>query len=371
MRYADSVKWLAIVAASVGVIAVVLSGAPASAALIGYWKLDETTGTTASDSSGNAHNGTLLDGAAWDVGGILDGAIGLDGFNDRIHVPYHVDLTYTGGDLTLSTWVYVNPGETGGWLISKPWHGSGQYNFGIYVTGSTNMAVSFRLANAALPAVQPPPPEPQVPDYRRSVILSTPSSTLAQGAWHHVAAVVDTANNMSIYVDGSLAATGTNTITDWLSGAGWTGTNSSLPLALGTLYPYAAPWAGVASYSLDGKLDDVAIWNDALDGAKIKSIYNVPTTLGLSYDLADMMQLWSIYDDGSGGFGIVDGMPWWYTDELPGTPAAPGGAYFHDDIMYVVLGSGVGLRTPEPSSLIMALWALVVLAGRRRRNTCP
>lgn len=365
MRQADSIRRIAIVGAGVGVVAVVLSGVPASAALVGYWKLDETTGTTASDSSGNGRNGTLMDGPTWDADGVLDGAIGLDGLNDRIHVPYHVDLTYTGGNLTLSTWAYVNPGETSARLISKPWHGSGQYN---YVLGVSGTSASFSLANAALPAVQPPPPAPQVPDYRRSVTLSTSSSTLAQGAWHHIAAVADSANNMAIYVNGSLAATRTSTITDWLSGAEWTGSDTKTVLALGTLYPYGPGWGGVAGFSLDGKLDDVAIWNDALDAVKIKSIYNVPTTLGLSYDVDDMVELWSVFDTGPGGFGIVKGMPWWYTDELPGTPADPGGAYTYDDIMYVVLGSGVGLRTPEPSSLSMALLGLVLLALRRRRS---
>jgi hypothetical protein len=361
MRYVDSMRWVTIVGVSVGVVALVLSGTRVSAALIGYWKLDETTGATASDSSGNGRNGTLLDGPTWDAGGVLGGAIGLDGLNDRIHVPYHVDLTYTGGDLTLSTWVYVNPAETQGWLISKPWHSNGQYNFGIYVTGSTNMAVNFRLANAAQP------PAGGATDYRQTATLST-ANTLTKGAWHHVAAVADSANNMAVYVDGSLAATRTNPISDWLSGAGWTGTNSNLPLALGTLFPYPAPWTGAASHALDGKLDEMAVWNDALDGAKIVSIYNVPTTLGLSYDLGDMMALWSIFDAGPGGFGIIDGMPWWYTDDLPGTPPAPGGAYVHDGIMYVVLGPGVGLKIPEPTSLLMALVAIVVLTARRPKR---
>ncbi len=345
MRYVDPMKRAATPGLCLTAVVIVMATAPASAALVGYWKLDETAGTTAADSSGNNHNGELKDGPAWDAGGVLDGAIGLDGLNDRIHVPYDVDLTYTGGDLTLSTWVYVNPGETGGWLISKPWHGSGQYNYGIYLTGGENMAVSFRLANAALPAVQPSPPEPPVPDYRRSVTLSTSSSTLIQGSWHHVAAVADTASNMTVYFDGSLAATRTNTITDWLSGTEWTGSNSNLPLAVGTLYPYPSPWAGVASHALDGKLDDVAIWSDALDATKIKSIYNVPTTLGLSYDLGDMMQLWSIHDAGAGAVGSVDRIPWQYTSSLPGTPPAAGGAYTHGDAMYVVLGAGTGLTS--------------------------
>src|SRR6185503_13098498 len=36
--------------------------------LVGWWKLDETEGTLASDSSGNGHNGTLLAGPTWTTG---------------------------------------------------------------------------------------------------------------------------------------------------------------------------------------------------------------------------------------------------------------------------------------------------------------
>jgi len=45
-----------------------------SAELVVHWKLDETSGTTAFDSSENGYNGTLTGGPAW-VDGKIDGAL--------------------------------------------------------------------------------------------------------------------------------------------------------------------------------------------------------------------------------------------------------------------------------------------------------
>ncbi len=66
------------------------------AGLIGWWKLDETEGTTASDSSGNGHDATLHGDPKWQPsGGKVGGALQFDGDDD------YAD---TGYDDSLSTW---------------------------------------------------------------------------------------------------------------------------------------------------------------------------------------------------------------------------------------------------------------------------
>lgn len=47
----------------------ITSAHPAYAHLTGYWRFDEGTGTTAGDSSGNGHDGTLENGPSWVRGG--------------------------------------------------------------------------------------------------------------------------------------------------------------------------------------------------------------------------------------------------------------------------------------------------------------
>jgi len=57
------------------VLCLTLTG-PASAGLVGWWKFDDGSGTTATDSSSNGNDGTLEGGAQW-VAGQLGGAIQL------------------------------------------------------------------------------------------------------------------------------------------------------------------------------------------------------------------------------------------------------------------------------------------------------
>jgi hypothetical protein len=61
------------------------AGNPADATLIGWWKLDETSGTVARDASDNGHDGTLRGNPTWTAGKI-DGAIQLDGDGDYVDI---------------------------------------------------------------------------------------------------------------------------------------------------------------------------------------------------------------------------------------------------------------------------------------------
>ena len=112
----------------------------------------------------------------------------------------------------------------------------------------------------------------------------------------------------------------------------------------------------------------MGVWSDALDAPQVRTIYTVPTALGLAYDAGDMTALWEIYD--SAGAGTIKGIPWQYRGSLPGSPT-PGYAYVYDGIMYVALGNGTGLAAvPEPSTFALATLGLLGLAfyGRRRRR---
>src|SRR5437870_5241733 len=59
---------------------------------VAHWKLDDGSGSTAADATGNGHTGTLLNGPAWTPSGILDGALGFDGTNDQVQIPYDAAL---------------------------------------------------------------------------------------------------------------------------------------------------------------------------------------------------------------------------------------------------------------------------------------
>ncbi|MFC1633351.1 LamG-like jellyroll fold domain-containing protein [Planctomycetota bacterium] len=85
------------------VLGLLLTGAgdKANAALVGWWKLDETSGIVARDASGNGHNGTLKGDPQW-VAGQVDGALKLDGEGDYVDIG---SVGISGVDLrTLAGW---------------------------------------------------------------------------------------------------------------------------------------------------------------------------------------------------------------------------------------------------------------------------
>ena len=52
--------------------------------LVGWWRLDESSGTTAHDSSGNGNDGTLRGGTQWQPGnGQVGGALEFNGYRLR------------------------------------------------------------------------------------------------------------------------------------------------------------------------------------------------------------------------------------------------------------------------------------------------
>jgi hypothetical protein len=74
-----------------------------------HYRFDSSSGTTATDSSGNGLNGTLLNGASWTAGN-LGNAVNLNGASKQyVSLPAGVtNLT----DFTISTWVNLNTVDT-------------------------------------------------------------------------------------------------------------------------------------------------------------------------------------------------------------------------------------------------------------------
>ena len=77
--------------------------------LVGHWKFDETSGTTAYDSSGNEYDAILFNASngtgSW-VDGKVGGAIDLDGSNDYLAIK---DLHYSQPGqipaVSISVWI--------------------------------------------------------------------------------------------------------------------------------------------------------------------------------------------------------------------------------------------------------------------------
>ena len=73
--------------------------------LVGCWRFDEETGSTAKDSSPYGNDGTIY--GATRVRGIIGKALSFDGVDDYVEVPDSASLDITD-EITIGAWVKIN-----------------------------------------------------------------------------------------------------------------------------------------------------------------------------------------------------------------------------------------------------------------------
>ncbi len=82
---------------------------------VGYWKLDETEGNIASDSA-NDNDGNVYGDPAWQPeGGMVDGALQLDGIGDYVSTPFVLNPA----DGKFSVFVWIKGGAPGQAVLSQ------------------------------------------------------------------------------------------------------------------------------------------------------------------------------------------------------------------------------------------------------------
>lgn len=229
--------------------------------LVSYWPLDEESGSTLSDATG-PNNGTATGTSV--VGGVLSNSRTFNGSTHFILVPDSSSLDINSG-ISLGGWVYLGSKSSGeGALISKsPWDGWPYY----LAINQGNATVRFRTWQLS------------------NTDLNT-SQTLSRGAWHHVIATWD-GSTKRIYINGSLsesvAATGTMSST---TGA----------VCLGSVANGSTCSTG--THILEGRLDEIGLWNRALTAFEVQTLYNGGNGLN---------PLTVSEDDGGEGEGITIG----------------------------------------------------------------
>ena len=140
--------------------------------LIGHWRLDETSGTTATDSSGNGNDGTMtggLDGATNSVSGQIDTALDFDGTDDDIDVG---DILDSSPNLTVMAWVKAD-------AFPNTLHGIANK-----VVGTGNRSWVLRAGDTGF---QPNQPQMVIRQSNQSERKITSSTLLDTGKWYHVA----------------------------------------------------------------------------------------------------------------------------------------------------------------------------------------
>jgi len=205
--------------------------------LIGYWKLDEQTGTVAADSSGYGRTGTRVNGAV-SITGAVDAALALNGVNQYVLVPHTTALD--AYPLSVAAWVKFGSTTGRGGIVNK------------YVIGAYNGYQVFTEGNGTLCAWY-------FKDRSNGVYDGTACTLKTVGyaddRWHRVVFVVDNAGGR-LYVDGVLTAS-----------QAWTGlpgpATTTQPLELGVYPGLPGGWY------FFGAVDDVRIYNRALSATEV------------------------------------------------------------------------------------------------------
>ena len=208
------------------------TGSASHADLIGYWPLDESSGTNAPNlgsGAGGPTNGTLvnMEDADW-VAGQFGNALAFDG-NDEYVDAGDIPAIGTTDDFTWSLWTYNEDVVNNDVILGNRDDGGANVGWTKFTTSKF--------------------------EYRSNQNADIDYSDIPQNQWvHH--AVVKSGATMTYYrngVDSGLTSTSTAAAT-------------AQPFNLGGDAPFNEHW--------HGRLDDVAVWTDALPANTIAGLAN-------------------------------------------------------------------------------------------------
>lgn len=213
-------------------------GGDTTTGLIGWWKLDDGSGSTAVDSSVSGNNGTLINSPTWTTGHI-NGALQFSaGSSQKVTA----NTTAIGGLTTASIAGWINRSSTG----NQVHFGAGsidannRFSFQWYTDG--NIYCAFGNASS----------------------IQYAFCALSGTGWHHVA----------MTFDGSLS--GNSKIKIYIDGVAQTPSfNTSPPTALpssGSFGNFVIGVDAVGSSFTTGIIDDVRIYNRVLATADVSAL---------------------------------------------------------------------------------------------------
>jgi hypothetical protein len=207
--------------------------------LVSYFKLDESSGTFAADSSGNGHDGTLSgDKAEW-VPGRFGGAVLFATDVDEAHVEFPTTgMSVAAGSISL--WGYLNDPQAArtryffGHTTRPPYVNRIQ----IYLnSGVTTLSVGLGDTHAKW----------------------TDTAALATKTWHHIVLTWDNGKYV-VYTNSVKSTEGT-----------YTGLTALDPVA--NISDDDNP---DESEAFDGMLDEARFYNRAITAAEVKEIFQMP-----------------------------------------------------------------------------------------------
>jgi hypothetical protein len=205
-----------------------------SADLVAYWDFEGGFADAWGSNDATPHGETDI---------VLDPERGrvaeFDGAADYLHIPNSPSLNITGDQITLASWVYFDDVSGGPEIVLAKIFQDGQhsapyfaYNLCILSNGTPRLMLVTSGSERRLPG----------------------SPNFESGRWYHMAGTYD-GSQMVLYVDGEVSAT---------MNASGNINGYDTPLLLGI--------NGGRGEPMDGRIDDVRIYNHALDQVEIQAV---------------------------------------------------------------------------------------------------
>ena len=219
------------------------SSAPVELDLGAWYRLDESTGTTAADSSGHGLDGALVSDAFPGYAGKVLKSVKFQGVTGGyVALPTGFPDFSTNG-LTMSLWVYpTSEGGVANWARFIDFaNGAGNDNILFTRTGGDNQ-VTFEVYNGNTTGGK----------------VTSPLGSLILNQWQHWAATMDLGGNVVIYRNGLPIATGITTVPNVV-------TRNRCYLGLSN-------WATDGHFA--GEMDDVRIYDRVLAPGAVAALAN-------------------------------------------------------------------------------------------------
>ena len=224
--------------------------------LVAYWKLDETNGTTAFDSSGNGLNATASSTSLWTANGYLNGAVNINGVSannvNAAHPTALNNLFSTGATVC----AYINTASLGGGSLGRIMDKSGGgwifYNQNSFITGQYQVQFEQTFSNN------------RTNKWQIGHVITT-------NTWTHVSVSYNSSsqsNVPAIYVNGIA-----QTLTDVSTGPGNLSETALNDSAANLFIGNRAD----AARAFGGRIDDVRIYNRAMSAAEVFGLATLPT----------------------------------------------------------------------------------------------
>ena len=208
---------------------------------IGFWLMDQTSGTTLYDNSGNANNATTYNSPTLNQSGpstALNKSVLFNG------------TTQYARTSTVSTF---NIAPSANWSVEGWFKTSDSGTDTFLHVGGANASSSDTLIMAYLGAGNA---KALTADSASNFLIIGSTGTFNNNAWHHMAITAASGGAMTIYVDGTnVASTSTARRT--------TGNNS-----------FANIGSQVGQYYFNGNVTAVAIYNTTLSSTRVSAHYN-------------------------------------------------------------------------------------------------